>query len=128
VPFLSNYAQNYLLAAGVPCRLDLPDTLEAVPLSSAQRHHLFLTVKEALHNIVKHAQATEARLFVCMRESLLTIRVEDNGRGIGTVASAGEGTGNMHQRISSIGGTFERTSTVNEGTAVSLTLPLGKAY
>ena len=128
VPFLSNYAQNYLLAAGVPCRLDLPDTLEEIPLSSAQRHHLFLTVKEALHNIVKHAQATEARLFVCMHERLLTIRVEDNGRGIATVSSAGDGTGNMHQRISSIGGTFERTSTLNKGTAVSLTLPLGKAY
>ncbi len=38
-----------------------------------------------------------------------------------------DGTGNMHQRLSSIGGTFERTSTPNNGTAVSLTLPLGKA-
>ncbi len=85
VPFLSNYSQNYLLAAGLPCRLDLPDSLEDVPLSSAQRHHLFLTVKEALHNIVKHAHATEARLSVRIHQRLLTIRVEDNGRGIATV-------------------------------------------
>jgi len=128
VPFLSNYAQNYLLAAGIPCRLDLPDTMEDVTLSSAQRHHLFLTVKEALHNLVRHAQATEARLFVCMHEGLLTIRVEDNGRGIATVSSAGDGTGNMQQRLTSIGGTFERTSLLNNGTTVSLTLPLGKTY
>jgi len=128
VPFLSNYSQNYLLAAGLPCRLDLPDTLEDVPLSSAQRHHLFLTVKEALHNIVKHAQATEARLQVCIHEKLLTIRVEDNGRGIATVSSTGDGTGNMQQRLSSIGGTFERTSTMNKGTAVLLTLALGKTF
>jgi signal transduction histidine kinase len=124
VPFLSNYAQNYLLAAGIPCRLDLPAVLEDAPLSSAQRHHLFLTVKEALHNILKHARATEARLLVRTQGSLLAIRIEDNGRGISGPHSAGDGTGNMQQRLAGIGGTFERTSALGKGTAVCLTLPL----
>ena len=124
VPFLSNFAQNYLLAAGIPCRLDLPAALEDAPLSSAQRHHLFLTVKEALHNIVKHAGATEAWLLVRLEGGQLAIRVEDNGRGISGGASGGDGTGNMQQRIESIGGRLERTSTGGRGTAVSVTLPL----
>jgi signal transduction histidine kinase len=124
VPFLSNFAQNYLRAAGIPCRLDLPAALEDAPLSSAQRHHLFLTVKEALHNIVKHSGATEAWLLVRLVGGQLAIRVEDNGRGISGGASGGDGTGNMQQRIESIGGRLERTSTGGRGTAVSVTLPL----
>jgi signal transduction histidine kinase len=124
VPFLSNYVQNYLQAAGVSCRLDLPSVLDGRPISSAQRHHLFLIVKETLHNIVKHAQATEALLYVGSEGALLTIRVQDNGRGIARASAAGDGTGNMQQRIRSIGGTLERISERGEGTAILLTLPL----
>jgi len=126
VPFLSNYAQNYLNAAGIPCRLDIPAALPDAPLSSAQRHHLLLTVKEALHNIVKHAHATEAWLLIRIHDHRLHIRVEDNGRGIADPSAAGDGTGNMQQRISGIGGTLERTSEVGEGTSISVTVPLAK--
>ncbi len=126
VPFLSNYAQNYLNAAGIPCRLDIPAALPDAALSSAQRHHLFLTVKEALHNIVKHAHATEAWLLIRIHDHRLNIRVEDNGRGIADPSAAGDGTGNMMQRISGIGGTLERTSEVGKGTSISVTVPLAK--
>jgi signal transduction histidine kinase len=98
--------------------------VEDAPLSSSQRHHLFLTVKEALHNIVKHAGATEAWLLVRLGGGQLAIRVEDNGRGISGGPSGGDGTGNMQQRINSIGGKLERSSTGGRGTAVSVTLPL----
>jgi signal transduction histidine kinase len=124
VPFLSNYAQHYLLAAGIPCRLDLPSVLEDAPLSSTQRHHLFLTVKEALHNVVKHANATEVWLVVRIEVNMLSIAVRDNGRGIGREASTGDGTGNMRQRVACIGGKFERDSTEGAGTTVSVSLPL----
>lgn len=127
VPFLSNFAQNYLLAAGIPCRLDIPTTFPDAPLSSTQRHHLFLTVKEALHNLVKHAHASEAWLRIRADDHRLTIVVEDNGRGIADVTVPGDGTGNMQQRIASIGGTFERMSEPGKGTRISLTLPLAKS-
>ena len=126
VPFLSNYSQNYLLAAGLPCRLDIPAAILDAPLSSTQRHHLFLTVKEALHNLVKHAQATEAWLRIRTGDHRLTIVVEDNGRGIAESATEGDGTANMQQRIASIGGTLERTSEAGKGTSITITLPLGE--
>ncbi|GDY19797.1 hypothetical protein LBMAG56_11420 [Verrucomicrobiota bacterium] len=126
VPFLSNYAQNYLLAAGIPCRLDIPAAFPDAPLSSTQRHHLFLTVKEALHNIVKHSHATEAWLRIRKDDHRLKVVVEDNGRGIAEPAAIGDGTGNMQQRIATIGGTFERISEPGKGTRISLSLPLAK--
>lgn len=124
VPFLSNHAQNYLCAAGIPCRLDIPAAIPDAPLSSTQRHHLFLTVKEALHNLVKHAHATEAWLRIRTDNHRLLIVVEDNGRGIAESASAGDGTTNMQQRIASIGGALERTSDPGKGTTISVTLAL----
>ena len=126
VPFLCNHAQNYLRAANIACRLDLPATLPGAPLSSTRRHHLFLTVKEALHNLVKHAHATEAWLRIRTDDHRLTIVVEDNGRGIAESATAGDGTANMQQRIASIGGALERTSEPGKGTRISLTLALTK--
>lgn len=125
VPFLCNHAQNYLLAAGIPCRLDIPAAFPDAPLSSTQRHHLFLTVKEALHNLVKHAHATEAWLRLNFADQTLRIQIEDNGRGITEPAAPGDGTGNMQQRITGIGGTLERTSATGKGTRITITMPLG---
>jgi len=127
VPFLSSYAQKYLLAADIPCRLDIPATLPDAPLSSAQRHHLFLTVKEALHNVVKHARATEAWLRIRAEAFQLEIRVEDNGCGIAGTAAEGDGMGNMQQRIAGIGGALARSSGPGGGTCIALSLPLLKS-
>ena len=127
VPFLTNHAQSYLGAASIPCRLDVPAELPDAPLSSAERHHLFLIVKEALHNVVKHARATETWLRVCVSNHLLGIRIEDNGRGIIEMATSGDGTINMQQRIGAIGGTLERTSS-SQGTTISITLALLESH
>jgi signal transduction histidine kinase len=128
VPFLSNYFQGYLQAAGISCRLDLPKMLKDRPISSAQRHHLLLTVKEALHNVVKHSGATEALLQVGDYGGCLTIRVQDNGRGIDPSSPLGDGTGNMLQRIRGIGGSFKLGVREGGGTEVLLTLPLGSDF
>jgi len=125
VPFLSNRAQSYLVAASIPCWLDIPATLPDAPLSSAERHHLFLIVKEALHNIVKHAHAAEAWLRIRVDNHRLNILIEDNGCGISEPMTGGNGTGSMQQRIATIGSTVERTST-SEGTTIAITLPLVK--
>ena len=60
--FVAQDAEDFLADAGLSCRLDLPDTLPTTPLDSATRHHLLLVVKEALHNAVKHAAASEVTL------------------------------------------------------------------
>ena len=124
IPFLSNYFQTYLAAAEISCRLDIPSELADFRLSSAQRHHLFLVVKEALHNIVKHAKASEARMRIRTGDQRLEIRVEDDGCGIQSTVPTGNGTGNMLERVASIGAVLERTSEVGKGTAVVIILPL----
>ncbi len=120
--FMTHQAQTYLRAAGIACRLELPDPIPDIALSSTQRHHLFLTVKEALHNVVKHAHASEVRLRLRLSPSRLEIEIEDNGQGI-TTTTEGHGSGNMRSRMAAIGGNLNRFSEASRGTIVSVTLP-----
>jgi signal transduction histidine kinase len=124
VPFLSNYAQHFLSAAEVACRLEIPASLPDTPLSSAERHALLMLVKEALHNVVKHAHATEVRLRIRAEGSLLEIVVEDDGCGMAERVVEGDGTGNMRQRAAAIGASLERWSSPGEGTTLRVRLGL----
>ena len=60
--FLGQYTEQYLAAAGLRCRLELPVQAPAQAVSSHLRHQLYLVLKEALHNVVRHARASEVRL------------------------------------------------------------------
>jgi signal transduction histidine kinase len=75
-------------------------------MSTQQRHNLFMAVKEAMNNVLKHANATEVRIGLAMAESRLTITVTDNGCGFlpDNPPSSGDGLENMKQRLERIGG------------------------
>lgn len=128
--FLSKEGQQYLRTAGIGCRLRVPDEFPASHLSSIERRAIFLAVKEALHNVVQHAQATEVRIRMASANGRLTIDVEDDGRGISSDVLAGrlppghDGLANMRSRLQGIGGTCEITAGPDGGTRVRLCIPL----
>ena len=124
VPFLCNHAQGYLIAANIPCRLNVSASLPQLPLSSAHRHHLFLTVKEALHNTVKHAQASEVWLRIHFDDGTMRIQLEDNGCGIAPDYVKGDGLRNMQQRMTELGGSMEMQTQPGSGTTLTFSLPL----
>jgi signal transduction histidine kinase len=103
------------------------------PISTEARHHLFLAVKEALNNVVRHSGASEVWIRLSMDNGELKITVADNGHGIAASAMQGsghDGLGNIRQRIEDLGGRFEMTSDAATGTTLRLHLPLaglGKA-
>jgi len=124
---LCTFAPRFLQAAGVSCRLDVPDDLPAIPLPAGVRHHLHLGVKESLHNIAKHAQATEVWLRLQLAPGTITLVLEDNGRGFQPASDANPGAnglGNLRQRMKEIGGSFEQQSQSGRGTISTLIAPL----
>jgi signal transduction histidine kinase len=130
---ICRFAQDYLSLAGIRCRLDFPETLPAFPMPSPERHSLFLAAKEALQNIVKHAQAGQVWIRLKLEPGLLLLLLEDDGKGseteILTAASAatvGNGLSNMHRRMEQLGGRFTRHNRPGNGTIVRLELPLRK--
>ena len=107
--YLGNFAQEYLVPINIRCRLDVPLHLPNWPISAEIRHNIFLAFKEALHNVVKHAGATEVVIRLATTAEGFALRVCDNGRGFdpaGGPARPGRGNGlrNMRQRLEQSGG------------------------
>jgi signal transduction histidine kinase len=123
--YLGSYAEEYLGASGVGCRLKIPMDMPALRLNAEVRHNLFLAVKEALHNIVRHAHASEVLVTFALREGVLEIAIADNGQGFDPTASVeGNGLANLRQRVAGIGGRCEIQAQPGGGASVRLVLPL----
>lgn len=137
ITYSSKYAQEYLNVARVRCRLNVPAQLPGIALSAEVRHNVFLALKEALNNIAKHSQATEAWLSLEASEAGFAITLDDNGVGPthsegapphpGGRLTPGSGLRNMEKRLLEIGGRFELETLRPKGTRtrfiVDLTRP-----
>jgi len=135
VTYAGHFFQEYVTLAGLRCRLDLPAQLPVLVLSAELRHNLFLAVKEALNNAIKHAAATEVSLQFKTQPSGFSFVIKDNGGGFvpggGTTAatesgrsSSGHGLPNLADRLAKIGGTCAIRSAPGRGTEVELTVVL----
>ncbi len=125
VDYMGRFAHDFLSAASVRCRLDLPVEVPSWYLSAEVRHNVFLAFKEALNNVVKHASATEAKVRIEVCETGFTIVLKDNGWGLPDEADLGRanfgnGLMNMQERMSRLGGYCEVTNRSGGGAKVKL--------
>lgn len=83
-------------------------------------------IQELLHNILKHAGATQALVQIVFHESQLCITVEDNGRGMPANAGHKEGIGlkTIQERVKLMNGQIDTVSTPGQGTSVYIELNL----
>jgi signal transduction histidine kinase len=134
--YLGKFAQDFLAAAHVKCRLDVPMQLPAWPLTAEIRHNLFLAFKEALNNAVKHAHTSEAWISLSINDMGFRLQLEDKGCGFAQNSagngspsdsarlSSGYGLLNMRRRLAEIGGRCEIQSTPGTGTRVAFVVPV----
>ena len=109
--------------AELGCRLDIQELPKDIQVSSQIRHNITLAVKESLNNVIKHAKATEVIVRITFEKMVLTISVQDNGRGFSPVNNlAGNGLKNIKLRLESIGGSSLIESQPGKGTTVRLRL------
>jgi signal transduction histidine kinase/ligand-binding sensor domain-containing protein len=130
VNYICKYAQEFLATAGVRCRLEVPAQLPVTSIAPDFRHNIFLVAKETVNNVVKHAQASSARVRLAIESDRLVLEIEDDGRGIdgtGTQGANGRnGLRNMSRRMEDVGGTFYIGPGAGRGTLVRLTAPLNR--
>ena len=101
---------------------------EAPELPARVQAEVLRIVQEALNNVRKHADATVVRVAAVIDGDSLRISVVDNGRGFAPQQStSGFGLLSMRQRAELIGATIKVDSAAQDGTRVSLALPLGSA-
>jgi signal transduction histidine kinase/streptogramin lyase len=126
--YVAKRAHELLAAAKIHCRLDLPIDLPASPLSSPVRHEVLLAFKEALHNIVKHAQASSVLITLRLDGESFVLTVKDDGKGFVVHPDSslkGHGLANMKHRLAEAGGCCEVQSQPGEGTSLRFVVPLG---
>jgi signal transduction histidine kinase len=105
------------------CRFHVQDLPHTVQVSSQTRHNISMAVKEAVHNIIKHAKASEVTIRISFSDGMLDVSVHDDGSGFRPVDNiSGNGLSNMKQRLHNIGGNCFVESQPGQGTMVRLRL------
>jgi signal transduction histidine kinase len=112
--------------------IDFEDDRQSKPMSEEIRITLFKATRELLINIVKHAQASKAKVSILREDNSIRIRVEDDGVGFNPLKTAclgktiGFGLFNIREKLNSIGGYLEIQSEPGQGTRITLVTPLMK--
>jgi ligand-binding sensor domain-containing protein/signal transduction histidine kinase len=128
ITYACKYAQEYLTLAGLRYRAEVPPQLPAAVIPPEVRHNVFLAFKEAVNNVVKHAQATEARIRLHWRTDHFILEIEDDGRGLTSpdtsAARTRNGLRNMRKRMEDVHGEFSISGGAKGGTLVRLVVPI----
>jgi len=128
VSYFCLYADRFLGLAGIAWQLETTDMARDFAVDSRCRHQLFLAFKEALTNVVRHAQATEVTLRFGLAAGEVILSIADNGRGLpaGERTETMDGVANMRARVEKLGGRFELASPPGGGTTLCFQVPAGK--
>jgi signal transduction histidine kinase len=119
-------------AAGLRCRFQFPPELPAVVLGPELRKDLLFAVNEVIHNVIRHAHATEVRMRFRIEDRWLEIEIEDDGQGFAVAEVAqrraapdrGLGLPSVCERVMAHSGVCELRSQPGHGTKITLRVPL----
>ncbi len=107
-------------------RAPVPVTLEmeaAERLPGAVESAAYFVVSEALANVAKYAQATQATVAVRRMNGRVTVEVSDDGVG-GADAAGGSGLRGLADRVAALDGTLSLHSPAGEGTRLQADIPI----
>ncbi|WP_430898020.1 MULTISPECIES: sensor histidine kinase [unclassified Paraflavitalea] len=126
IAYVRSHTLEYFDNTEINCRVALPNSIPNVEMSGEKRRNIFLSIKESLNNILKHAHATEVSMGIEINtdKKTLAIRVTDNGVGIDQekLKRFGNGLSNMKRRMEMVEGSLEVNSS-DQGTTILFVAP-----
>lgn len=94
-------------------------------LSIALKFTLYRILQEIIHNITKHASASNVTINLSQTEDYIYLLVEDNGKGFDkNLVNMGLGLKNIHSRIKLLNGYLDVDSSINNGTVFNISIPV----
>jgi len=112
-------------AIGIELAIDCSDEAGRVRPGAVVVLNITRIIQEAFGNIIKHADATQARMRFDRSGARLTLTISDNGKGFSAGESgSGFGLKNMQRRIDSIKGSMDVVSSPGKGVELRFTAPL----
>jgi signal transduction histidine kinase len=124
VAYIRAYALEFFESTAIDCHFITMNDIPATEISGEKRRTIFLCIKEALNNVVKHSKATDVWIKVSVAPGRLEIKISDNGAGINMakLREFGNGLNNMKKRMESIEGNLAIEN--NGGAQTTFTAPL----
>jgi signal transduction histidine kinase len=123
---LRDEARRFQERSGIPCEVALQDGLPDLRDDAATA--LYRISQEALTNVARHAQASRVLVSLAVAGESLTLRVEDDGRGLDAAAVGPQALGllGMRERATALGGDVTFTRGRERGTVATLRVPLAR--
>jgi signal transduction histidine kinase len=123
VAYIRSYAVEFFENTSIDCYFSMPAAIPHHEINGEKRRNMFLSVKEALNNVLKHSQSSVVKINVSVSDKL-TIEIQDDGVGINMekLRKFGNGLHNMKKRMASIDGEFEIEN--HQGTRTTFALML----
>ncbi|MEY5025446.1 MAG: hypothetical protein RLZZ244_974, partial [Verrucomicrobiota bacterium] len=109
--------------ADMPLQFEAPEGEKAVRVSPDQKRHLLLFLKEALHNVIRHAAASQVRVRIESEGAYWVLEVGDDGRGFEPECPGGSQLEKLRARAARLGGQLEVESRRGAGTRLRLRIP-----
>lgn len=108
--YLRHYAMEYFETNQIVIQMEMDELVEDEQISGEIRRQIFLVFKEALHNIVKHAQTEKVLIQIALMDGKMRISVRDFGQGFQKEvlgkSKSGNGMKTMQDRIRKLNGTM----------------------
>ncbi|MGF7042680.1 tetratricopeptide repeat-containing sensor histidine kinase [Mucilaginibacter lappiensis] len=123
VAYIRATTADMLENAGINYTFQVNEPMGTMPLNREFRRNVYLAVKEAVHNVIKHAAASHVQIIIS-NNGKLEILVQDNGKGFENNGQrrVGNGMKNMQSRMEQLNGSMEVLC--KEGTQVRFVVPL----
>ena len=125
--FLGQFSLRFFRDTAVACTVHGTDLIPALPLRPDQQHHVLAITKEALNNILKHAQASRVTITVRTTDEFFELEIADNGTGFDLQTSTQptrNGLTNMRSRAHEIGGQLVIATAPGTPTKITLRVAL----
>ena len=124
---IRRYATDVLEMRDIACEVSAPEADVDLKIDIETQRQLLLVTKEAVHNIVRHANCTRTTIELKMQEPELVLRICDDGTGF-DVEKGFDGTGlkSMKSRAVRLRGHLVIQSERGCGTCVELRSPRSK--
>jgi signal transduction histidine kinase len=132
---IRRFSTEVLEASDIECKVTAPESEAEMKLDIESRGQIFLIVKEAVHNAVRHARPTAVEIELRVESGAqrlgygapqyMTLRISDNGSGFDEARiQPGHGLSNMRARAERLKGKLTVTASPGSGCTIELRVPL----
>lgn len=130
VSYVCRYAESFFQPTPIRCRFDIEENLPALPCDMGVRRNLFLAIKEAMNNVLRHSGASEVHVRIHRTSDALVVSIEDDGHGFDLAHADAQrnGLANMRSRAEEAGGSFEVAGNHGTGCRVTFRVPLSRLH